>query len=352
MRHLLENTTWEIICPVTFRHKGVPRRIDVALTDLRRSSVLPWERVKIVHTDLAAPIDTGTSLRGLRQKDVNYIINAASESHVDRSIDQPRPFVENNVGVMLSMLEWARDCPNLEAFVQVSTDEVYGPAPVGADSAEWDPIVPSNPYSASKAAQEALAVAWWRTYGLPLILTNTMNMVGETQDPEKYMPMVIRRALAGEQITIHAAPDGTVGSRFYLHARNLADAILYLVNVFNDDSAQVHFTSFTEGLRYSAGANRPLRFNVVGEQELDNLQFARIIRDEVVRYAPQIGLSVPDLDEWYTLTNFHESRPGHDLRYALTGDRMRKIGWEPPVPLIESVRKTVRWELDHRADWL
>lgn len=354
LRHLIIHTDAEIVCPVTFRHRGVPRRIDVALTDLPDGSMLPWDRIKIIRCDLAAPIDEDTANR-FGQADIDVILNIASESHVDRSIEYPRPFVENNVGIALSMLEFARGCPNLEVFVQMSTDEVYGPAAVGADSREWDPIVPSNPYSASKAAQEALCVSWWRTYGLPLILVNGMNLLAETQDAEKYLPMIISKALKGEKLKVHAAPDGTIGSRFYLHARNLADAMLFLVGLaeagtLNEESYADH----VEGLRYGHGINRPLRFNIVGERELDNLELATLARSEVLNWTKAMlgdlrpaHLKNPGND-WYELESFHEHRPGHDLRYALDGERMAELGWKAPVPLEASVRKIVRWTLDHR----
>lgn len=152
LRHLLVNTPWKIICPVTFRHRGNSDRIASSLVGNDA-----WHRrVTVDMIDLTAPIpDTVVNRWG----PVDYVLNVASESHVDRSIDHPVPFVRNNVDLILSVLEYARQArPRL--FLQMSTDEVYGPAPGGYDYREWDPLVPSNPYSASKAAQESIAISY------------------------------------------------------------------------------------------------------------------------------------------------------------------------------------------------
>lgn len=322
LRHVLTATDWTIGCPVSFRHKGLPARITSSLEDHPEW----WERVDVVHCDLSAPIDhlTFAALGGDR---CDYLLNVASESHVDRSISDPVPFVTNNVALALNVLEAARKMPQLQKLIQISTDEVYGPVPAGYDSHEWDPVLPSNPYAASKAAQEAIAVSYWRTYGVPLIVTNTMNIIGEMQDAEKFIPMTIRRALSGEAMTIHASPDGTIGSRHYLHARNQADALLFLLRRDLQD------------LRYGDGATRPHRFNIVGEREVDNLTMAKMVAEAAGQ----------ELN--YELVDFHSSRPGHDLRYAMDGSRLAALGWKAPVLLEDSLRSTVEWTLEH-PEWL
>lgn len=324
LRHLLANTDWTLSCPVSFRHKGMPERVEVAIEDHPG-----WRaRIDVVRCDLAAPL-TATTRRLLGADRTEYLFNLASQSHVDRSVVDPVPFVENNIALMLNVLEAARQMPNLRALLQVSTDEVYGPAPDGHQHREWEPVVPSNPYSASKAAQEAIAISYWRTFGVPLVLTNTMNIIGETQDPEKFVPMVLRSVLSREVVPIHASADGRVGSRFYLHARNQADALLYLARRAGG-MAEV---------RWHPGVDRPPRYHVVGEREVDNLAMA-----EMVAFYANRKLT-------HSLTDFHSSRPGHDLRYALDGTKMELLGWKPPVPLDESLEKTVRWTMDH-PHWL
>jgi len=319
---LLTATDWTLACPVTFRHKGLPRRIVSALDDHRQW----WERVDVITCDLSSPVDRIT-LDQLGGEHCRYVINAASESHVDRSISHPVPFVANNINLVLNVLEAARRMPNLEKLIQVSTDEIYGPVPSGYASREWDAVIPSNPYAASKAAQEAIAVSYWRTFNVPLIITNTMNIIGEMQDAEKFVPKAIKSALSGDTMPIHAARNGTPGSRHYLHARNQADALLFLLNQVLPD------------VRYGPGATKPPRFNIVGEREIDNLTMARMI-------AEYVGNDVNT-----EMVDFHSARPGHDLRYAMTGERIEALGWKAPLPLEDSLRKTVEWTLDHR-EWL
>jgi len=317
LRHLLLHTDWEIVCPVSFEHKGVPERITTAVDQPEW-----WHRIDIIRCDLAAHINETTQSKF---GPVAAIINYASDSHVDRSIADPKPFVQNNINLILNLLEYAR-VVKPHFFVQVSTDEVYGPAPTGYAHSEWDTILPSNPYSASKAAQEALCIAYWRTYAVPVILTNCMNMIGETQDLEKFVPRTIRAILNHEEVEVHASPEGVIGSRFYLHARNLADAVLFLIQ---------------RGLvaSYLDGADRPDRWHIVGEREVWNLEMVQMI-------ANCMGT-----DFGYKLVDYRAARPGHDLRYALNGDKIASIGWKAPVPFEDSLRAMIHWTLDHPI-WL
>jgi dTDP-glucose 4,6-dehydratase len=324
LRHLLMNTDYEIVCPVSFRHRGLPERIESSIcTDPEWVS-----RVKIVHWDMSAPASRIT-LREL--EGCAAILNVASESHVDRSMKDPVGFTENNVSLMLNVLEVARTIrPSI--VLQMSTDEVYGPAYGDHRHKEWETVAPSNPYSASKAAQEAICFAYWRTYGVPVVITNTMNIIGEMQDPEKFVPMIIRNVLRDEPVTVHVSPDGTAGSRFYLHARNLADAWAWLVK---EHTSALSWPVPT----YAAGASRPDRYNIVGEREVYN--------DELVHMIAGFLDREPKIER----VNFHESRPGHDLRYALDGGKLARLGWRAPVSLEESLRKTVEWTLAH-PEWL
>ena len=318
LRHLLAKTDWEVVCPVTFRHKGLPDRIKLSVNGIDDD----FKRVKIVKCDLVYPISKLTSLEFGK---VDYVINVASESHVDRSINYPADFIINNVSLMCNILDWVRTQNGLEKFIQVSTDEVYGPAAEGHKHKEWvDLHLPSNPYSASKSAQESIAFSYWRTYGLPIAITNTMNIIGEMQDPEKYVPMVIKKVLSGEKVSIHGTLDGKIGSRFYLHARNQADGLLHVLT--------------QKFLKYGE-SERLLKYHIVGEKEINNLQLAELI-------ASIIGKKLS-----YEIVDFHSSRPGHDLRYALDGEKIKESGWTPPIPLEDSLRSTINWTLKH-PEWL
>lgn len=318
LRHLLMNTDAQIVCPVTFRHKGTPRRIDQAIGGNAEYA----DRVDIIRLDLTAPVDSVTeAMIG----PVDIIMNVASESHVDRSITDPGPFIRNNVDLIVNVLDYARRV-RPAMVLQMSTDEVYGPAYGTHRHTEWEAISPSNPYSASKAAQEAICFSYWRTYGVPVVITNTMNIIGEMQDPEKFVPMVIRSVRDGKPVTVHCAPDGTPGSRFYLHARNLADAWLYLMNHHDPQMYPVD--------------DQPSRFNIVGEREVDNVTMVDLIAEAMNAFAWEVER-----------VDFHASRPGHDLRYALDGSKIAEIGWAAPVPFERSLRKAVNWTLDH-PEWL
>ena len=318
LRHLLVNTDWYIVCPTTFTHKGLQDRIRVACDDLPDA----YKRIKVIKCDFTSPISPITAREFGK---IDYVINVASESHVDRSIEEPAPFIINNVSLICHLLDWARSA-DIEKFLQISTDEVYGPAPLEYAHQEWvDQHLPSNPYSASKAAQEDVAFSYWRTYGVPLAITNTMNIIGETQDPEKFFPMVVKKVLSGETMSIHGNPEtGEIGSRFYLHARNQADALLFTLGQ--------HFPSYGE-------VNMPLRYHIVGEREVDNLEMATLIANAMGK----------ELN--YEIVDFHSSRPGHDLRYALDGKKIADVGWKAPIPLEESIQRTVDWTLKH-PEWL
>ena len=317
LRHLLMNTDWDIVCPTTFTHKGLQDRIRHAVEELDED----YSRTTIIRCDFTSPI---SKLTAKAFGDIDYVLNVASESHVDRSIEEPAPFIINNVSLIVHILDWAREA-GVEKFVQISTDEVYGPAPDGYAHIEWvDQHLPSNPYSASKAAQEDIAFAYWRTYGIPLAITNTMNIIGETQDPEKFVPMVIKKILNEEVVQIHGSLDGRIGSRFYLHARNQADGLLHVL--------KQPFPAFGD-------SPTPLRLHIAGEREINNLQLAEMI-------ASYVGKPLK-----YEVVDFHTSRPGHDLRYALDCTKIEDTGWKAPLPLEESLEKTVKWTLANR-DWL
>lgn len=311
--HVLENTDWEVIGLDSFRHRGDSLRV-----------YQDPKRYQIFTHDLTTPIsDRLISKIGK----IDYIVNMASESHVDRSITDPVPFCENNFKLALTMLEYARKA-NPEIFIQISTDECYGPALNGVNHKEWSTILPSNPYSASKAAMEALSISYWRTYGVPVIITNTMNVFSPRQDSEKFIPMLIKKINAGEEVVIHGK-EGDIGSRFYIHARNKADALLFIIK-------NLPVTKYEDNIEKII---IPDRYNIVGEIELNNLEVAEVIADILNKPLK------------YRLEDFHSTRPGHDRRYALDGTKLKNLGWIPPMTFRESLESTIEWTLQH-PEWL
>ena len=319
IEHFLKETDWDIIVldKLTYASMGFDRLKDIECFDEKR--------VKVFTTDLNEPISVGVAKE---IGEVDYIVNLASESHVDNSITDPVNFVQNNVNLVLNMLEWAREMKGLKKFLQFSTDEVYGTAPEGVDYKEGDRFNPGNPYSASKAAQECIATSYRNTYGIPIVITNTMNVIGERQHPEKYVPLCIRKILNGETITIHANKDKTkAGTRFYIHARNVAKAVHFILTE-------------TDELLDNIDATKG-KFNIVGEKELDNLELAQMI-------AKILGKELK-----YEMVDFHSSRKGHDLRYGLSGEKLYNLGFRFPKKLEESLNKTIQWYLDDKnKHWL
>lgn len=341
LKYLLTETDVDIVAICSMEHMGLSARIRQVAADYDAVANIYEQdisnRVKLIRHDLRTPFDDVTIQH---IGDIDVIWNIASESHVDRSIDSPAPFIKNNVELMLTMMELARKLkPTL--FLQMSTDEVYGPAPAGHNHVEWETPLPSNPYSASKAAQEAIAFSYWRTYGVPLVITNTMNIVGEMQSSEKFVPMVMKKVVSGEPMTIHASPEGVIGSRYYLHAYNLADAWWWLTSYYTSFAPQNEEGASMGGFvtEYADGADRPDRYHIVGEREVDNLEFAMMIADEMGKPLN------------FKLVDFHSSRPGHDLRYALDGTKMADMGWKAPLSLDDSVSRLVSWTLEN-PEWL
>lgn len=271
------------------------------------------ERVTILAADISEPLTIGMQKEIGR---VDVILHLAAESHVDNSIKDPAPFVKANVVGTQCILDFARtqDCLTIYA----STDEVYGPAPPGVYFKEGDPINPTNPYSATKAGGEALCNAYANTYKIPVIITNTMNLFGERQHPEKFIPLIVQRVLDQKTLYIHAdAACKVSGTRFYLHCRNYAAAARYLIE---------------NGV---AGE----QYNIVGHHEVSNLDLALMI-------AEMVGKPLQ-----YELVDFHSSRPGHDLRYALDGTKLKELGYKHPMDFKESLERTIRWTLSNER-WI
>lgn len=310
VKHILETTDWHIVVLDSLTYAGdVNRLIEMGMDP---------SRVDVVWHDLRASLEAVDDRLG----HIDYVIHAAAASHVDRSISDPGPFILNNVMGTINVLEWCRR-RDVAKVIQVSTDEVYGPAK-DEPHREWDVLVPSNPYAASKASQEAIAISYWRTFQIPVVITNTMNNFGERQHPEKFVPMTVRRLLAGLSVPVHARQDGMTwvsGSRVWLHARNHADALVFILQELDvpmfDPEGQ--------------GLHRPLRLHIAGDLEIPN--------DEIVVRAAAILGRRPNIE----YVDFHSSRPGHDLRYALDGSRIKAMGWTPPVDFEESFERTVTW---------
>ena len=187
---ILKTTDWEVVSLDRLDYSGNLNRLhDLLMTDFDQET---RKRVKIVFHDLKAEINP---LIKSEIGNVDYILHLAAGSHVDRSILYPMEFVLDNVVGTCNILEFARSIDNLERFVYFGTDEVFGPAPDGIKYEENDRYNSTNPYSATKAGGEELCVAYENTYGLPVYITHTMNVFGQRQHPEKFIPMTIRKVV-------------------------------------------------------------------------------------------------------------------------------------------------------------
>tara|TARA_R110000851_G_scaffold52690_11_gene125368 strand:+ start:652 stop:1683 length:1032 start_codon:yes stop_codon:yes gene_type:complete len=317
VRWILQNTEWDLVGIESWRpqHVNSSKRLQDAMSDLtyEQRSRFTLHRWDLTH-EFTPPV-----LRQIFCKETDVIISMASDSRVTYSVENPGETWFNNTQIAYNMLEMARKHPP-KMFIQVSTDEVYGDA--GWDNLghhEWDTILPSNPYSASKAAQEALAISYWRTYNVPVVITNTMNVIGEMQDPEKFLPLAIKRIQAGEPMTLFGEKDGkTTSRRVWLDAKNMAAALVHIID-------KVKPTLCTEA------ESRPDRFHVIGETELSVGELAQKVADKLDRPLKK------------KIVQGDKIRPGYDRRYALVDNNLKATGFSPPFTFDQTLDRIIGW---------
>jgi dTDP-glucose 4,6-dehydratase len=273
---------------------------------------------RLIHGDIA---DEALVDQVFSEEKPFAIVNFAAESHVDRSILSSRPFLETNVQGVQTLLDAARKF-QIERFVQISTDEVYGDIPEGhLPVTEEAPLNPSNPYSASKAAGDLLCLAYLRTYQFPVLVVRSSNNYGPYQFPEKLVPLMIRNAMEGKILPIYG--DGKQ-VRDWLYVEDNAEAIL----------------------RVLEGGRVGRIYNIGTGEERENIEVVRLICEII---ADETG---NDVEDFWNQARFVEDRPGHDRRYAMDTQRIRaELGWPPRVAFDEGLRRTVRWYLSH-GDWV
>jgi len=301
--YFLSKTDWDLVVLDGLTYAGNLNRI-------RNLPNYDGNRVKFVYHNLRAPIN---DLVRNSLGDVDYIFHLAANSSVEFTITNPLVTAYDNVFATINILEYARKCESLKLFNLFSTDEVYGPVPKpGLGFDEEAPHKPSNPYSAGKASAEDYTHAWHVTYGLPTFITNSMNIFGFDQHPEKYIPTVIRKVKCGEVLPVYSSKNGKVpGSRYWIYAYDVADALVFL----------------------SDHAKPGEKYHIVGEW-WDNLVLAQTI-------ASIIGKPLN-----YEMYDFHSSRPGHDLHYGLTDTKLGKMGWKPKTGVLEGLKTIIPYYLE------
>lgn len=308
IRLLLQRTSWRVANLDKLTYAG-----DLA----RLSDIRDDDRYRFVRGDIADRelIDSLVS-----DERPDAIVNFAAESHVDRSILDPAPFLLTNVLGAQVLLEAARR-GSVQRFLQISTDEVYGDADRTDAHSEDSPLLPSSPYSASKAAADLLCLAYYRTYGTPIVIARSSNNYGPFQFPEKLISLVIRNALQNEELPVYG--DGGQ-RRDWLFVEDNCRAIL--------DVLEAGRTGAT--------------YNVAADQERTNLE---VVRSVCRLLAQETGNAV---EHFLALVRFVPDRPGHDRRYAMQTKRIAsELGWRPEVTFEDGLRKTVQWYLANR-DWV
>ena len=263
-------------------------------------------RYRFVHGDIADPNVVGE----LFAEGIDVAVNFAAESHVDRAIDDPGHFITTDVYGVYVLLEAART-HGLGRFVQISTDEVYGSVEHGS-SVETDPLMPRNPYAASKAGGDRLAYSYFATYGLDVIITRASNNYGPYQYPEKFVSLFATNAVEDKPLPLYG--DGR-NVRDWLHVDDHCAAVEFLIE---------------------RGAPGEV-YNVGGGNERENIEIARLICD---------ALGKP-----HSLIQLVKDRLGHDRRYSLDSAKLAALGWQPATAFEEGLRATVQWYADNRAWW-
>lgn len=316
IRHLIRETRDEVVNldKLTYASSRA------ALAEVENDPRYAFERVDVC--------DSAEVTRVLVDHDPDAVIHLAAESHVDRSIDGPRDFIQTNIVGTYTLLEAARahwqalpdDRQAAFRFLHVSTDEVYGDLESsGARFTEHTPYAPSSPYSASKASSDHLVQAWHRTFGLPILITNCSNNYGPFQFPEKLIPLMILSAMQGRPLPV------------YGHGKQIRDWLHV------EDHARALVTVLQKGRVGEA-------YNIGGNSERRNIEVVNAICDLLQELRPSPA-------PYRELIRFVEDRPGHDQRYAIDAGKIEEeMGWHPQESFASGLRKTVTWYLDH-LDW-
>ena len=318
VRHLIGNTDHEVLNVDKLTYAGTLSTV---------AEVADNPRYRFLHADICDAPAMRAAIAGFAP---DVITHLAAESHVDRSIDGPGAFIETNLVGTFTMLSEARAywlaLPEPERaafrFHHISTDEVYGSLGETGLFTEETPYDPRSPYSASKAGSDHLVSAWGHTYGLPVVVTNCSNNYGPFHFPEKLIPLMIVRALAGETLPVYGKGDQV---RDWLYV---------------DDHVRALQAAFERGV--------PGRtYNVGGNNEKQNIEVVQTVCAILDRLRPRAdGLS------YATQIGYVADRPGHDKRYAIDASRIRdELGWSPQETFETGIEKTVAWYLANEAWW-
>jgi dTDP-glucose 4,6-dehydratase len=247
----------------------------------------------------------------------DIIVHLAAATDVGESISNPMKHVNQNIVETARLLEFARTLPNLEKFIFMSSNEVFGPAPVDVNFLELDPLNPHSPYSGTKAAAEQLCLSYYNTYKLPINIVRTMNIFGERQDHKRFFPLCVRKILDGEQIDLYD------NFRTYIHAEDVADGIMFILKGEFSYSNYDH-----EGCP---------RYHIVGDEEVSNLRIVKAI-GMALGMIPKYKISF-------------DGRTGYENRYSMSGAKLYSMGWKPKATLAQRIEQMALWSKDNRG-WI
>jgi dTDP-glucose 4,6-dehydratase len=303
IKYILENTNYNVFNFDKLTYAGNLEN----LTDIENNP-----RYKFIKGDICHLDEVGEALR---ENNIDTIINFAAESHVDRSILGSREFVVTNILGTEVLLDYFKTL-ELEKFLQVSTDEVYGSLPEDDKSVKFTeetPLAPNSPYSASKASADMLCRAYYHTHHLPILVTRCSNNYGPYQFPEKLIPLMIAKALDGEKLPVYG--DG----------KNVRDWL------YVDDHCSGILAVLEKG-KYGEV------YNIGGNNEWYNIDIVKLILEKLGKSEDQI--------------TYVKDRPGHDRRYAIDSSKiMNELGWAPKYQFPEGIEKTIKWYLDNQNWW-
>jgi dTDP-glucose 4,6-dehydratase len=322
-RHVLSCSDDRLVIIDKLTYAGNLANIDDVLRD---------PRVRFIKGDIA---DKEVMISIFNEHRPTSVVNFAAESHVDRSIDDPSPFIETNITGAFTLLEVSRrylaqsneGAQRAFRFLHVSTDEVYGSLGETGTFSEKTPYAPNSPYAASKASADHLVRAWYETYQLPAIITNCSNNYGPYQFPEKLIPLMLLNAIDGKPLPIYG-DGGNVRDWLYV---------------------EDHCAGILLALRNGKPGEK---YNIGGGNERTNLQIVDRLCAEIEKVLPaadNAALSRQGKKSYFELKTFVSDRPGHDRRYAIDAAKIRaELGWKPDCDFESGLAKTVRWYFDNR----
>jgi dTDP-glucose 4,6-dehydratase len=316
VRQLVAETDWHVVNLDKLTYAANLSSLDAVARD---------PRYRFVQADIGDAKAVGELLADVKP---DYVMHLAAESHVDRSIDAPADFIETNiVGTYVLLQESLRYFRGLDAdaqrgfrFHHVSTDEVFGSLGPEGKFTETTPYSPRSPYSASKASSDHLVHAWHHTFGLPVVITNCSNNYGPFQFPEKLIPLMILKGLAGDKLPVYGKGDNV---RDWLYVDDHARALRVVLE------------------RGRLGET----YNIGGESERTNLEVVHALCDLLDAHAPKAA-------SHRSLIHSVADRPGHDFRYAMDISKISsELGWRPRETFTSGLESTVKWYLENVAWW-